>query len=62
MEAAANPALFKDLYRFTFSFGLEPGQKVLPIEMASSLWQLVFSPLNPPLLSRYSRRIEESGC
>ena len=42
------------LFRFTFSFGLEPGQKVLPLEMAASLWQLVFSPLKPPLLTRYS--------
>ncbi|CAB4054570.1 DCUN1D3 [Lepeophtheirus salmonis] len=36
-------ASFRDLYRFTYKFGLEPGQRILPTEMATSLWQLVFS-------------------
>ena len=40
-EVMSSRDLFKDLYRFTFRFGLEPGQKVLPVEMAVSLWQLV---------------------
>ena len=40
-EAVASRELFKDLYRFTFRFGLDSGQKVLPVEMAVSLWQLV---------------------
>eukprot|EP00096_Caligus_rogercresseyi_P012719 TRINITY_DN5425_c0_g1_i1.p1 TRINITY_DN5425_c0_g1~~TRINITY_DN5425_c0_g1_i1.p1 ORF type:complete len:331 (+),score=109.67 TRINITY_DN5425_c0_g1_i1:47-1039(+) len=36
-------ASFRDLYRFTYKFGLEPGQRILPIDMAISLWMLVFS-------------------
>lgn len=41
-EVLEDPGQFKDLYRFTFRFGLEAGQKVLPVEMAVSLWELVF--------------------
>ena len=52
-EMKAKPELFKDLYRFTFRFGLEPGQKVLPVEMAVSLWVLVFSQQEVPLLHRW---------
>lgn len=70
-ECLAAPDLFKDLYRFTFSFGLEPGQKVLPAEMACSLWQLVLGQASrgggpggggggvPPLLARWIAFIRE---
>lgn len=37
--------MFKSLYDFTFTFGLEKekGEKVLPIETAMALWRLIFS-------------------
>ncbi|XP_064478114.1 DCN1-like protein 3 [Ornithodoros turicata] len=44
-----DPARFRDLYRFTFKFGLEAGQRVLPTDTAIQLWRLVFSE-NPPLV------------
>ncbi len=63
-ETLATPEHFKDLYRFTYSFGLEPGQKVLPAEMACSLWNLVFNPARqpggvPPLLDRWIKFVKE---
>ena len=57
-EVRADSAAFKDLYRFTFRFGLEGGQKALPVEMAVSLWLLVFSHNEPPLLSRWVRFLQ----
>ena len=57
-EVRTDPAAFKDLYRFTFRFGLEGGQKALPVEMAVSLWLLVFSHNEPPLLSRWVRFLQ----
>ncbi|PIK54024.1 putative DCN1-like protein 3 [Apostichopus japonicus] len=46
---------FKDLYRFTFGFGLDQdsGQRTLPIEIAMPLWKLVFSQRQPPILDRW---------
>lgn len=38
---------FKDLYRWTYKFGLESGQRTLPTDVALVLWKLVFSQ-NPP--------------
>lgn len=62
-EAAAelrnDAAAFKDLYRFTFRFGLEGGQKALPVDMACSLWLLVFSLDEPPLLARWVRFLQD---
>ncbi|XP_063224237.1 DCN1-like protein 3 [Bacillus rossius redtenbacheri] len=54
-EVAGSPDLFKDLYRFTFRFGLdsECGQRILPAEMAVCLWRLVFSVREPAVLSRW---------
>nr|CAD7401043.1 unnamed protein product [Timema cristinae]CAD7429539.1 unnamed protein product [Timema monikensis] len=54
-EVAKNPDMFKDLYRFTFRFGLdsESGQRILPSEMAVCLWRLVFSVREPAILSRW---------
>lgn len=47
--------MFKDLYRFTFRFGLdsEAGQRILPSDMAVCLWRLVFTVREPPILSRW---------
>lgn len=46
---------FKNLYDFTFSFGLDhiSGQRSLPIDMAAALWQLVFTQNKPELLDRW---------
>lgn len=46
---------FKDLYRFTFRFGLEGDQRVLMSEMAIQLWKLVFSINEPRILERWLR-------
>lgn len=35
--------LFKQLYRFTFNFGLDDGMRILSLDMAMSLWRLVYS-------------------
>ena len=46
---------FKDLYRFTFKFGLdvEEGQRALPKNIAVPLWKLVFSKNVPLVLDRW---------
>ena len=57
-ETLARQELFKDLYRFTFRFGLASCStcptsvelRSLPLEMSISLWQLVFNPREPPIL------------
>jgi len=40
--------LFKQLYRFTFCFGLDDGVRILSLDMAMSLWRLVYSIHKPP--------------
>lgn len=40
--------LFKHLYRFTFHFGLDDGARILSLDMAISLWRLVYSIHKPP--------------
>lgn len=55
---ASDPARFRDLYRFTFKFGLESGQRVLPTEMAAQLWRLVFSDAPPAVLERWLAFLE----
>ncbi|ODM95401.1 DCN1-like protein 3 [Orchesella cincta] len=54
-EVLSDSTMFKDLYRFAFRFGLdnELGQRILPVEMATSLWRVVFSQREPPLLERW---------
>jgi len=51
---------FKDLYRFTFRFGLdsEIDQRILPSDMASVLWKLVFSQQEPNILKRWLTFLE----
>ena len=46
---------FKDLYQFTFSFGLDhsSGQRSLPNNMAIPLWELVFTQEKPAILDRW---------
>lgn len=59
-QVAASPDVFKDLYRFTFRFGLDPsiGQRILPADMAILLWKLVFSVREPPILQRWLNFLE----
>ncbi|KAG8224860.1 hypothetical protein J437_LFUL005463 [Ladona fulva] len=54
-EVSGDSEKFKDLYRFTFRFGLdiENGQRILPLDMAICLWRLVFFQREPPILSRW---------
>ena len=53
---------FKDLYHFTFSFGLDhnTGQRSLPIDMAIQLWELVFTQDRPTVLERWFSFLRES--
>ncbi|AWP17492.1 DCN1-like protein [Scophthalmus maximus] len=46
---------FKDLYRFTFQFGLdaEEGQRSLQRDIAIALWRLVFTQDSPVILERW---------
>lgn len=55
-----DPEKFKDLYRFTFKFGLDAdaGQRILPSEMAVLLWKLVFSQREPIVLKRWLTFLE----
>ena len=55
LEEARDSRHFKDLYNFTFSFGLDhsTGQRSLPADMAVPLWDLVFNQKRPELLDRW---------
>ncbi|KAK2156781.1 hypothetical protein LSH36_205g03037 [Paralvinella palmiformis] len=55
LEEVRDKEKFKDLYRWTYKFGLdsEAGQRTLPVDMAVSLWQLVFSERQPPILKQW---------
>ncbi|KAK2577171.1 hypothetical protein KPH14_003328 [Odynerus spinipes] len=59
-ELMVNSDLYKDLYRFTFRFGLDviAGQRILPADMAIVLWRLVFTIREPPLLTRWLKFLE----
>lgn len=50
---------FRDLYRWTYRFGLDEGQRTLPLAMAISLWQLVFSKRPPAVLDRWIAFLEQ---
>ena len=53
---------FKDLYNFTFSFGLDhsSGQRSLPIDMALALWSLVFTQAKPEILDKWFAFLQET--
>ncbi|XP_054714927.1 DCN1-like protein 3 [Uloborus diversus] len=53
------PEKFKDFYRFTFKFGLDPDQRVLLSEMAIQLWKIVFHDNEPPILQRWLRFLDK---
>lgn len=58
-EVEQDQELFKELYRFTFRFGLEIGQRILPSDMAICLWRLVFSQNAPLILERWLHFLEK---
>ena len=53
---------FKDLYQFTFSFGLDraSGQRALPVDMAIALWELAFSQNPPAILKQWFEFLQNS--
>ncbi|ALC42339.1 CG13322 [Drosophila busckii] len=51
--------MFKQLYRFTFRFGLDPDQRVLSLEMAIDLWKLVFTVQTPDLFANWIDFLEK---
>lgn len=53
---------FKDLYRFTFKFGLDvsTGQRILPSDIAVVLWRVVFTNHEPPILERWLNYLEKN--
>ncbi|XP_039754261.1 DCN1-like protein 3 [Pararge aegeria] len=53
---------FKDLYRFTFKFGLDVsiGQRILPADIAIVLWRLVFTNDEPAILDRWLSYLESN--
>lgn len=57
-DVRQNPDLFKDLYRFTFKFGLDSPSRSLSTDMAISLWKLVFTVCEPPILGRWLQFLE----
>lgn len=59
-EVLNDPELFKDLYRFTFRFGLDKasGQRILSSDMAICLWKIVFSLKEPPILEKWLKFLE----
>lgn len=59
-KLAVDPELFKQLYRFTFRFGLEPGHRTLSLDMAIILWRLVFTVHTPPILERWLGFLEQN--
>lgn len=55
VEVEKNDESFKNLYRFSFKFGLDSisGQRILPMDMAIVLWKLVFTVRQPLILDRW---------
>ena len=51
--------MFKQLYRFTFIFGLESGNRIVLLDMAIILWRLVFTVQTPPILNRWLHFLEK---
>ena len=52
---------FKDLYRFTYGFGLDidEGQKTLPIQIALALWKIVFARQPPQFIEQWYKFLDE---
>lgn len=60
-QVESDPVLFKDLYRFTFKFGLDKdiGQRILESDVAIPLWRLVFTVREPTILQRWLNFLEK---
>lgn len=56
------PATFKELYNFSFSFGLDHSvsQRSLPVDMAIPLWDLVFTLYKPFILESWFDFLREN--
>jgi DCN1-like protein 3 len=54
--------VFSSVYRYAFRFALDAdcGQRSLPVEVAVSLWKLVFTHKPVPLLERWIEFLEQS--
>lgn len=52
-ETNSSERSFKELYQFTFTFGLDRDQRALPADMAIALWELIFTHRKLPLLQRW---------
>jgi len=61
LALSTDPEKFRDLYRFTYKFGLDVsnGQRILPVDMAVNLWLLVYSQNEPPLLKKWLHFLEK---
>lgn len=53
-----NSEMFKQLYRFTFRFGLEPDNRIVLLDVAIILWRLVFTVHKPDILDRWLDYLE----
>lgn len=51
--------MFKQLYRFTFMFGLDSGFRIVSLDMAIILWRLVFTVHTPDILDRWLHFLEQ---
>lgn len=62
-EIRGNNEDFRELYKFTFGFGLDvdEGQRSLPASMAIPLWKLVFGECAPVYMDKWYEYIEERG-
>ncbi|OCT61616.1 hypothetical protein XELAEV_18047644mg [Xenopus laevis] len=62
LNEAKHEDKFKDLYRFTFQFGLdsEEGQRSLHREIAIALWKLVFTQNKPLILDQWLDFLSEN--
>ena len=60
-QEVENKDMFRDLYRFTYGFGLdvEDGQRTLPTPVAVDLWLLVFSNRTPLFLQEWIDFLQE---
>lgn len=57
-----DPVKFRAVYRFAYGFSLEPGIKCLPLDVAVSMWRLLFSESRWPLLDDWCDFLEGSGA
>lgn len=60
-EVRQNREEFRELYKFTFGFGLDvdEGQRSLPVNMAIPLWKLVFGEHAPVFMDKWYDYIED---